>query len=107
MKRDSRGKFCKAEERKGEIIVDLPSIANIIFYGVLIFIMLPWLVIISKFNVWQNIRNKIEELFAFPAQNNEETPKKWNILLSYNYLKNKFKLKFYLIFNFILFSKLI
>ena len=76
MKRDSRGKFCKAEERKGEIIVDLPSIANIIFYGVLIFIMLPWLVIISKFNVWQNIRNKIEELFAFPAQNNEETPKK-------------------------------
>ena len=76
MKRDSRGKFCKAEERKGEIIVDLPSIANIIFYGVLIFIMLPWLVIISKFNVWQDIRNKIEELFAFPAQNNEETPKK-------------------------------
>ena len=56
--------------------MDLPSIANIIFYGVLIFIMLPWIVIISKFNVWQNIRNKIEELFAFPAQNNEETPKK-------------------------------
>ena len=56
--------------------MDLPSIANIIFYGVLIFIILPWLVIISKFNVWQNIRNKIEELFAFPAQNNEETPKK-------------------------------
>ena len=56
--------------------MDLPSIANIIFYGVLIFIMLPWLVIFSKFNVWQNIRNKIEELFAFPAQNNEETPKK-------------------------------
>ena len=46
MKRDSRGKFCKAEERKGEIIVDLPSITNIIFYGVLIFIMLPWIVII-------------------------------------------------------------
>ena len=56
--------------------MDLPSIANIIFYGVLIFIMLPWIVIISKFNVWQNIRNKIEELFAFQAQNNEETPKK-------------------------------
>ena len=76
MKRDSRGKFYKAEGRNGEIIVDLSSITNIIFYGVLIFIMLPWLVIISKFNVWQNIRNKIEELFAFPAQNNEETPKK-------------------------------
>lgn len=77
MKRDSRGKFYKAEERKREIIVvDLPSIKKIIFYGVLIFIMLSWIVIISKFNVWQNIRNKIEELFALPAQNNEETPKK-------------------------------
>ena len=29
------------------------------------------------------MRNKIEELFAFPNQNNEEAPKKkWNILLS-------------------------
>ena len=76
MKRDSRGKFCKAEEKKGEIIVNLPSIENIIFYAVLIIIMLPWIVIISKFNMWQNIRNKIEELFAFPNQNNEEAPKK-------------------------------
>ena len=73
MKRDSRGKFYKAEERKVEILVDLPSITNIIFYGALIFIILPWIVIILKFNVWQNIRNKKEELFAFPAQNNEET----------------------------------
>ena len=35
MKRDSRGKFCKAEERKRKIIVDLSSIENIggIFYN--------------------------------------------------------------------------
>ena len=40
MKRDSRGKFYKAEERKVEILVDLPSITNIIFYVFLIFIVL-------------------------------------------------------------------
>ena len=56
--------------------MDLPSITNLIFYRVLILKILQWIVIISKFNVWQNIRNKLEELFAFPVQNNEETPKK-------------------------------
>ena len=76
MKRDSRGKFCKVEERKRKIIVDLPSIENIIFYSVQIIIMLPWIVIISKFDMWQNMRNEIEELLAFPTQNNEEEPKK-------------------------------
>ena len=67
MKRDSRGKFFKAEERKWKIIVYLPSIENIIFYSVLIIIMFPWIVIISKFDMWQNMRNKIEELLAFPT----------------------------------------
>ena len=40
MKRDSRGKFYKTEKRKVEILVDLPSITNIIFYVFLIFIVL-------------------------------------------------------------------
>ena len=65
--------------------MDLPSITNLIFYRVLILKILQWIVIISKFNVWQNIRNKLEELFAFPVQNNEETPKK---IIYFNELKS-------------------
>lgn len=32
MKRDSRGKFSREKEKNGKIIVNLPSLENMIFY---------------------------------------------------------------------------
>ena len=50
-------------------------------------IQFPFIFIYKKFNIWQNIRNKIEELFAFQAQNNEETPKKMEYFTELQLLK--------------------
>ena len=66
MKRDSRGRFSKEKEKNGKIVVNL----------LLIIIMTPWIIIISKLNIWDKIKEKLEELMTFTIKNNEEGTKK-------------------------------
>ena len=76
MKRDSRGRFSKEKEKNGKIVVNLPSLENVVFYLLLIVIMAPWIIIISKLNIWDKIKEKLEELMTFTSKNNEEGTKK-------------------------------
>ena len=76
MKRDSRGRFSKEKEKNGKIVVNLPSLENVIFYLLLIVIMAPWIIIISKINIWDKIKEKLEELMTFTSKSNEEGTKK-------------------------------
>lgn len=76
MKRDSRGRFSKEKEKSGKIVVNLPSLENVVFYLLLIVIMAPWIIIISKLNIWDKIKEKLEELMTFTSKNNEEGTKK-------------------------------
>ena len=76
MKRDSRGRFSKEKEKNGKIVVNLPSLENVVFYLLLIVIMAPWIIIISKLNIWEKIKEKLEELMTFTNKSNEEGTKK-------------------------------
>lgn len=38
--------------------------------------MAPWIIIISKLNIWDKIKEKLEELMTFTRKNNEEGTKK-------------------------------
>ena len=60
MKRDSRGRFSKEKEKNGKIVVNLLSLENVVFYLLLIVIMAPWIIIISKLNIWDKIKEKLE-----------------------------------------------
>ena len=76
MKRDARGRFSKENGKSGKIVVNLPSFENVIFYLLLMIIMIPWIIIISKINIWDRIKEKLEELMALTAKSNEESSKK-------------------------------
>ena len=76
MKRDSRGRFSKEKEKNGKIVVNLPSLENVIFYLLLTVILAPWIIIISKLNIWDKIKEKLEELMAITNKSNEEGAKK-------------------------------
>ena len=82
MKRDARGRFSKENGKIAKIVVNLPSFENVIFYLLLMIIMIPWIIIISKINIWDRIKEKLEELMALTAKSNEEGSKKQYILLS-------------------------
>ena len=76
MKRDARGIFSKENGKSGKIVFNLPSFENEIFYILLMIIMIPWIIIISKIKIWDRIKEKLEELMALTAKSNEESSKK-------------------------------
>ena len=76
MKRDSRGRFSKEKEKNGKIVVNLPSLENVIFYLLLTVILAPWIIIISKLNICDKIKEKLEELMTITNKSNEEGAKK-------------------------------
>ena len=76
MKRDARGRFSKENGKSGKIVVNLPSLENVIFYLLLMVIVTPWIIIISKINIWDKIKEKLEELMALTTKSNEEDKKK-------------------------------
>ena len=84
MKRDSRGRFSKEKEKNGKIVVNLPTLENVIFYLLLTVILAPWIIIISKLNIWDKIKEKLEELMTITNKSNEEGAKNWIIVLSYD-----------------------
>ena len=59
MDRDSKGRFSKKTEEGFKIIFDIPSIKRIIIWALLFGILLPWISIITKFE----ILNKLLSLF--------------------------------------------
>ena len=72
--RDSKGRFKKNEG--SEFILTLPSIRNIIFYISLLIIFLPWITIVSKFNMLEKLVSFFEKLFSGKAEDVSETGKK-------------------------------
>ena len=73
MNRDGKGIFAK--EEKGKIILNLPSLKNILFYLILAIVLFPWIVIVLRLNILPDIITKFEEIMSFPTKS-EESQKK-------------------------------
>ena len=71
--RDGKGRFAK--EEKGKIILNLPSLKNILFYLILAIVLFPWIVIVLRLNILPDIITKFEEIMSFPTKS-EESQKK-------------------------------
>ena len=69
-KRDSKGRFSRnSDEEDNNLVLTLPSVKNIILWISIIFVLCPWLIIISKFNVFQKLENIFDILYK---ERNEE-----------------------------------
>ena len=76
-KRDLKGRFLKNEDEERNILtLALPSLKVIITWMAIIFIIFPWLIIISKFNAFQKIEDIIENLLKENIEDSSENGKK-------------------------------
>ena len=76
-KRDIKGRFIKNEiEERNTLTLSFPSLKIIVVWLAIIFLIFPWLIIISKFNVFQKIEYIIENLLKENSEDNTENGKK-------------------------------
>lgn len=75
MKRDEKGRFIKTDD-SNKIILHFPSIKRILIWIVIIWVFMPWITIISKFDVLKKILDLFECLFTKSNDENDETTKK-------------------------------
>ena len=79
-KRDSNGRFIKNDEEGYKIIFTLPKFSNVLFWGLLLIVLSPWILIIAKLEIWKKIVSSLEGLFLIKEENNG--PNKKNGLFS-------------------------
>ena len=74
-KRDSNGRFIKNDEEGYKIIFTLPKFSNILFWGLLLIVLSPWILIIAKLEIWKKIVSSLEGLFLIKEENNAPNKK--------------------------------
>ena len=73
--RDSKGRFSKQAVNEGLVLI-FPTIRTILYWIVLAFIFLPWLIILTKFNLLEKISTIFDSIFKdADAENTEENKK--------------------------------
>ena len=77
MKRDKRGRFSKEEnENEGyNLNLAFPSFRSLLCWLIIIVILLPWTVILARFNIFKKIYDFFEILMS-KREGEEETSKK-------------------------------
>lgn len=53
--RDKKGRFSKSDDDNLRIVVGFPPIKKLIFYGLIIVLLMPWISIIAKLKILQKI----------------------------------------------------
>jgi len=61
--RDSKGRFAA---NGGGFIFTFPSLSSILYYIILIFIFMPWLIILSKLNLLEKLATLFDSIFKEP-----------------------------------------
>ena len=74
-KRDSSGKFIKDKEEELKMVFTLPSLSRIIFWILLLIVLSPWIMVFLRFQIWEQIMDKFELLFAIKEKEGETTKK--------------------------------
>ena len=73
-KRDINGRFSKRANEDGiHLTLDIPSFKTIIIWLFIIFIIFPWFLIISKFNIFLKIEYIFESLLKEKETNEESS----------------------------------
>lgn len=75
MKRDKKIRFSKSCEDGLNITLGIPSIRKIVTYLIIAFILLPWVSILSKFNVLRKILDYFEFLLKIGNEEDSNTKK--------------------------------
>ena len=63
MKRDEKGRFAKKEEEGLEIMIGLPPLKRILTWIFIIGILMPWISIIRKNNLFQKLMDVLDGFF--------------------------------------------
>ena len=62
MKRDLKGRFIKKEEEEIKIVFGLPSLKKLMMWIIISAIMMPWISIIIKNNMFQKLLDAFDAL---------------------------------------------
>ena len=73
-KRDSNGRFIKDTEGL-EIYFSLPSFSRLIFWGLILVIISPLIIMIARLEILKILLSKFESLFEFKQEGNETIKK--------------------------------
>ena len=63
MKRDEKGRFSKKDEEGLEIMIGLPPLKRMLTWLFIIGILMPWISIIRKNNLFQKLMNVLDKFF--------------------------------------------
>ena len=74
-KRGENDRFIKADGEGLKISFTLPTFSRIILWGLFLIILLPWIFIIIRFEIWKKIISKFETLLIIKEEGNGATKK--------------------------------
>ncbi len=75
MERDKNGRFSKKAEEGTKLIFDIPPIKKILIWLIIFGVLLPWMSILSKFDVLTKILNLFDDLMNPTANENGNAKK--------------------------------
>ena len=73
-KRDAKGRFSKNndEDEKDNLILTIPTFKTIAKWISIILVLFPWIIIFSKFNIFQKLENIFDILYNERNEENTE-----------------------------------
>ena len=80
MKRDEKGRFIKKDDEGLEIMIGLPPLKKMLTWIFIIGVLMPWISILRKNNVFQKVMDALDGFFEKTIE--ETTTQKKNGLFS-------------------------
>ena len=63
MKRDEKGRFIKKDDEGLEIMIGLPPLKKMLTWIIIIGVLMPWISILRKNNVFQKVMDALDGFF--------------------------------------------
>ena len=73
--RDKKGRFKKQDDDEITFKITLPSLKRLLYFALLIAILLPWIIIGNRFNIFKRIADFFEKMMIISNEDGD-TPKK-------------------------------
>ena len=73
--RDKKGRFKKQDDDEITFKITLPSLKRLLYFALLIAILLPWIIIGNRFNIFKRIAYFFEKMMIISNEDGD-TPKK-------------------------------
>lgn len=79
--RDNKGRFAKSSEGGMKITMNVPTLAKIIYWLLLLIIFMPWISIFCRLEILKKILNIFDDLLMKSKGEEKEMPKKNGLFL--------------------------